>query len=231
MGKTSFNKNKAKKTMRRKTRKATGVSKVVKAIQEQGGVTVLNKTMKKMTFSRTNIGALTLTNASGPATIQGVIVTRFSDIPLYTEFVSLFDKYKFNYIKYSWRMINTPATGDEWPTMYTFKMQDSDLTVPTEAITEQQPFLKRMVFSDENRTFSTKIYPYWLSILYGTSALPTGVGYAENMSKKSTYIDSRYSNVAHYGLCYFIPTTPGGILTNWSIVCDIEYNFSLKVQG
>jgi len=228
--KTKAYKKKKSGVAKKYVKKST--NKIVKAIQEQGGLTVLNKTMKTMKFSRTNIGALTITNPITSSSVQGVIISRFNDIPLFSEFTALFDKYKFNWIKYTWRMINTPATGDEWPTMFTYKMNDADLTIPTEAVTEQQPFIKRMVFSDDNRTFSTKIYPYWLSIAYGTSpaSFPT-IGYAEQPSKKSQYIDTRYSNVAHYGLCYFIPSTPGGLTTNWAIVCDIEYDFSLKCMG
>ena len=217
---------KTKRTFKRSAKKST--TKVVKAIQEQGGITVMNKTVKTMNFSRTNIGYLTITNPITTSTVQGVIITRFNEIPLYTEFTALFDKYRFNYIKYNWRMINTPATGDEWPTMFTYKMNDPDLTIPTEAITEQQAHMKRMVFSDDNRTFSTKIYPYWLGINYASSAV---VGYDYNSARKSSYLDTHYPNIAHYGLCYFIPSTPGGLTTNWSIICDIEYNFSLKCMA
>jgi len=230
MGKTSYVKKKGKKTFRRKARKATGVNKVVKAIQQQSGLTVLNKTVKSMNFTRTNIRAFTLQNTAATSTQSGIIVSRFQDIPNATEFTALFDKYKINSIKYTFRMTNCPDATEEFPVFLCYKMNDPDATAAgvSELTCEQAPYLKRMQFSSQNTQFTTKVMPYWLGITYASTAV---VGYDFNSAKKSSYLDTHYPNIAHYGLCWFIPSIGGSILTTWKIECDIEYNFTLKIQA
>ena len=227
MAKRAFKKN-LKKTLKKKTFKKSGVKKIVKTLQEQGGLTVINKPSKTMNFSRSNIGALTITNTLATSTQQGIQVHRLQDIPLYTEFSALFDKYKFNKIKYTWRMVNSPDATEDFPVLFTYKMNDPDsiATTPSETLCEQQPRCYRMQFSNQNTMFSQTIYPYWLGLTYAAGAATLGYDY--NSAKKSSYLDTHYPNIAHYGLCWFIPTIAGALTTTWKIVLDIEYSLSFK---
>lgn len=216
---------KAKKAVKKGYKKAN--KSIVKAIRETNGLTIINKQNKVMNFKRSNLMALTITNGAVSGTQSGINIIKFSDVPNYTEFTALFNKYRINWVKYSFRMVNTPDSTEEFPTLYTYKMNDPDDTAPlvTETSTEQQPYVKRMQFSETNRTFSTKIYPYWLSIIYSSTAV---VGYTDNTAKKSAYIDTGYPNVSHYGLCYFIPSLAGSITTTWKIQVDLEYSLSFQ---
>ena len=226
MGKT-FRKKQFKKTLRKKSYKKSGASKIVKAIQAQGGLTVINKPCKTVHFSRTNIAALEITNLAFTSVQQGTLKTKFTDVPLYNEFTVLFDKYRFNKIKYTWRMVNSPDATEDFPVLFTYKMNDPDVTTPTETLCEQQPRLHRMQFSNQNTSYTQSIYPYWLGLNYLTTGV---VGYDYNTAKKSSYLDTHYSGITHYGLCWFIPSIAGSIspFPTWKIVLDIEYSFSLK---
>jgi len=118
-----------------------------------------------------------------------------NQLPSYTEFAALFDKYRITGVDLTfsyWRQGNTGTTNDtDWPAMYLF-MDDDDAAIPTtkNEVLERMT-VQRVSFSPTRQTISVKVQPRWIQSRAGTST---------NLAPRQTWIDMATPAVQHYGV-------------------------------
>lgn len=140
-------------------------------------------------FSRTfDIGALPRATADlGHAFPFGL-----SLLPNYSEFTTLFDRYRIRQVDV--RMVfaqrNISGSTTNYPTIWAY-MDDDDASIPTtrSAVLERQS-VRPFTYSDAKTVYSVSLHPRWL--IDGTNKA--------SLAPRDMWIDMSTPSVSHYGL-------------------------------
>lgn len=211
-------KKKVAKAMTRNT------NKIVKQLEFNNNITMINRKPQSVTCTRTLIDYHSLVNPASTSDLAGTFQFEFDNIPGFTEFANLFQKYKINWIRYKFKAVDLNDPANKHPVVYTWKNYDiSNLAgVINEGYVQQLQNVKRWLPSDLSRTMDIKIKPYYL-----TEAFQSGVstGYIQTQ-RLTNFIDMRYDDVQHYAIGYLIPNVAGSLTEYFRIDIDVEVNFT-----
>lgn len=210
---------KGKKTYKRKAYK--------KMVKAQPGVLVINKKPQALRASRTIIDFLTIVNPLVTSDVAGVPQVQFSQLPNFAEYQALFSTYNITKVKFHWRFVDLADTssGLQFP-FYVWKNNSTTITAGAinEAYVGQLQKVQCFMASDDKRTFTTTVKPYYLTRVFN------GISDAYLHNDKSNgMIDILYPNVPHYTIGYLIPNLTGSAIgTYFRIACDCEIFFKVK---
>lgn len=190
---------------------------------------------RRVTISR---GVFTSVGVSGSGYLSGLCNPKLSDLPNVTDFTTLYDQYRINYVVYKiiWRSSSLSAietdnaTGDVgMPFMIWTIDRDSTSAVSadTAGYNALQEFAnsKQVIFSTNRRTATIKFKPSTLAETYNNGITS---GYTVQYNK---WIDMENSSLVNLGARYIITTPSQNGTTNvWANFFDIEavYYISCK---
>lgn len=152
------------------------------------------------------------------------------DMPSYTDFTNLYDKYRIDWIDVSMTFnsnTSTPAGGGVTTMPKVFVAEDNDdVSASNLAVIQQYDNLKIFQFGAGDGVMKTfRIHPKCQEMVYYTAAL---TGYQPSSSKK--FIDTQYPNIPMYGLkavidpiVYTAATQPLGYISmsfKYHITCE-----------
>lgn len=226
-----------KKKMYRKKRysgKSKGTNKIVNAIQTGNGLTFMNRLTPIHTFKRTDIDFATLVPVPGQTSTGGNLVFRLGNIPGYSEFTNLFQKYRIMKIKLIFNLASTLESQSVQPTLYVCKNLEAQNAAPVdEASMEQQSNVMVMQFSNEHRTFSKSFYPYiGVRTLTNPSAAGDVVEFTDR--RKSMWISCADvttigTGVIHHGIKYWLNYHASTLAENdFAVKINVEYTLQFK---
>lgn len=225
------------KFARKGSKKATGTDKIVKAIKQNtrktisadAGIMHLSKQMKKHNFTRRLTKAVTLVNPASTSDLVGIGSWQLTQVPNYSEFVALFDKYKMNYVDITVRIVDMDETG-KMPPIFLWKNNDSDLAAGSvnQQYVDQLQYVTMLQPTTDNRVLKRRVYPYILEQVYSSVAGVGSTGYGNQATKYAPYIDISYPNVRNYGWAVYIPSVTGSLSTQLQVEIDFEFNLSFK---
>lgn len=151
-----------------------------------------------------------------------------SSMPDWTVITSLYNRYKFMAVTYTWTLIDlgTVAGVDlstaRMPKMYIRYNYDSNLTnaqVPGKL--QELDNVKTFSFSPEKTVVSYTYFPRTIEPVY-LSAIATGYKLA-----KPQFIDVQYGTVPHYGMIVDVDFIANGL----AITFDISYKTAFKYSA
>lgn len=201
------------------------------------GLTVQNKINKLYHFKRSDINFLDLLPLSGQTARGGIINFTLSGVPNYAEFCNLFQKYRFNKVKLTFRLIAGLGTASVQPTLYIAKnMEPTDTSTPTEGRMEEMQNLHIMQFSNENRLFEISCIPYVCarSGLFNGSTIVASDVIEFNDRKNRIWLDCNLatsnggSGVTHFGFRYWLDYHAVVADNDFDIEVVAEYDMSFK---
>lgn len=221
---------------KRNTRKKTTTTKaIVSAIKSGNGVTYLNKNIKTYRFTRSDIDYGFINPSPSSATLGGILTFRLGSVPGYSEFTSLFQKYRINKVKLTFNMYASPAQGSPYPTLYICKnLEPTNTTsLPTVASMEQQSGVSMFQFSDEHRVFTKSVYPYIATrTLTSASAASDVVEFTDR--RRSMWIDCNDvsagagTGTVHHGFRWLLDAHGTFPVDEYAIQITAEYSLEFK---
>lgn len=196
---------------------------------------------EQITLTNSGVGGLPALNQDGvgsfvqgsvvggslPGTFQFPLTAQFklSSAIDHLDLTDLFDRYKITGVKLKILFQNNTSsvTGQSaLPVMYS-AVDFDDNTPPTayqQVLTKS--YCKTRILNG-NRTFSMFVRPRMLKELGSSSA-----GFAGNSSERSTWIDSTYPDVPHYGIKFWIDNWYSANDSNMILRIQPEYYLALK---
>lgn len=193
-----------------------------RAGQEQ---TIMNTGPGTVALTNTGITGWALSSTTADANnlyqFGGAFQAQLDQCQAYTDFVSLFDRYKISGVKVKFIPLTTQATVSSAVPMIAYAIDLDDASVPSSYAEINQKYnvhKKRL-----DKPCSIFIKPRIAQAIY--SGLTSG--YA--IGQKNTYIDCNDSGVPFYGLKYWIrDVSLGGTTTNTVVRIETTYYLSLK---
>lgn len=164
---------------------------------------------------RVDLGSIVSTGLNQPTLTS--LSFNLNTIPNVSEFTTLFDQYKFTYVKLMFKLNQDPsaqtAVNSYYPTMY--HCVDHDDVIPPTSINDlRQHGRTRMSVLRPNRYTVIKIKPSVLNELFRTA------GQTTVQPKWRQWIDMAHPDTTHYGLKYALDNT-----------FNLNPNYSLEVQA
>jgi len=166
-----------------------------------------------LTVVRSTTGNL-LNGTTG--TSSGLAVTfQLSNMPAFSEFVNLFDRYKILRIMYRFRVYKSPdvVAPNLYPVIF-HAVDNNDSTTPTSTNILEYPNLKTTVLSDSSPVSK------WFSFRPRVSIAVQPTSFAAF----SPWVDTASSSANHYGLKFWFDQQATGINIAW----DYKFVISLK---
>lgn len=169
----------------------------------------------------------TYTSVAGSDTVPtfGAAYTfSLGQLPSYTEFTNLYDRYTVTSIKYRWYIDTDPmvvsATGKKFFPRINWVHDFTDSSTPGSKNELEQYPRKREVFLSENRQ-STR----WFTLKPATLASEyQGVGSTGYSPKWRQFLSTADYNVPHYGLKLYVEQLFAGV----TLVMETKYVLGLK---
>lgn len=234
--KKAYNKKKYyRKTKKYMKRTAKGTKAIVKAINTGNGITYINRNTGVHRFVRSDIQFAYLNPVNGVNSSGGIWYFKLGSVPGYTEFTSLFQKYRIEKIKLIFNLVETTSNSSIQPTLYIAKnLEPTNTTIPTQAIMEQQSGCTIMQFSNEHRTFTKSFYPYIATrTLTSSSAASDVIEFTDR--RRSFWIDCNDtatgvgSGVVHHGIKWWLDFHTNVLdPTDFQIEVNAEYHLAFK---
>jgi len=181
----------------------------------------------------------TFTRISGATTYACNDVTsaisfefKLSDMPAYTEFTALFDKYRIDKAEVNFQLINNPngpatLNGNTvtnacnfFPKLYYCRDYDDSSTVTLTQIKERSG--TKMVVLEPNKIVRIKLKPAVAVQLYKTS---TTTGYSP---KWGAFVDAAQPDVPHYGLKTVIDFLQLDPIQTYNVITEYKLWFTCK---
>lgn len=214
--KTGYKKRYAKKTYKRFkkfTRKPFGNTNP----SNDTSLVILNKSRRQIIkVSRTWSNALLQQAGSGSYNDYKLLSVTLADLPNYTEFSSLFSKYRITQLDLTIRATDINNDEDLQPVAYVWRNYNSALSVVTSTVVNQIPNVYTKQLSSDNRVLNLSMKPYVLGTVFSG-------GYEHAYDK---WIDIAYVSVPYYGFGMFFEalTQASAGLQNidYDLVCHVE---------
>lgn len=185
------------------------------------GLVILNKQPKQIVkFSRTIQGEFTQQTGSSVYNDFQNITVQLDDVPNYTEFTSLFSRYRITKLQVTIRMVDDVGANSLQPTCYLWRNYNSALTTPTLLTLTQTPNVYTKVLSNEDRSISIEMKPYILGNAFSG-------GFSHLYDK---WIDINYDDVSYYGVIAFMENLSQQSLGIQTITYDIVAHIEMELQ-
>lgn len=206
-----------RRTVRRRTFRRTTSTRNLRTLSSRQQVVVIKRTALEA-FSMVPPAT---TGDSGSTQLVSVL----SDLPDYTSFLAIWKQYKVRSINLIFRLSGWDSGAAVSPTLYVWKTVDTTLATAsiTLPVIQRISNVKQYNFSETKRTFSFKIRPFYLSMVWNGAAT---TGYVQSPTGKTGWVDGNYPNVYMYGFGMHFENMPAG--TDNKISVDIEYEVAFK---
>lgn len=171
--------------------------------------------IRSQPYKETIVGNTTL------PTQKNAVVFRLSDLPAYTEFTNLFDRFRITGVKYRWVINRDPDTSDNrvFPVIRWVHDYDDSTSSGDYQVLSQYPRMKEFWFSGNRQTSRWYFMrPSTLDVGYESATLSS---YEPSWKK---LIDCASYDTPHYGIKYETMQNMGG----QSIYLEVKYYLRFK---
>lgn len=166
-----------------------------------------------------DVGMSITEGTSGPA-----FSFALSDFPGYTEFTSLFDQYRMNYVMLTMHFIegnvSDPAATYEFPTVYTCTDHDDSTPISLGTMAERERVSKWQV---GDRTITTK--KYFIPMYVTVDAIDLPLTQHGHISRKSPWLDCANPDLKHGSMKINVS---GGTAGTYYFRYDLKASMSFK---
>jgi len=157
---------------------------------------------------------------------------KLSDMPAYTEFTALFDKYRIDKAEVNFQLINNPnallqtnsinsnSANNWYPKLYYCRDYDDAATVTLTQIKERSG--TKMAVLEPNKVVRIKLKPAVAVQLYKTA---TTTGYSP---KWGAFVDAAQPDVPHYGLKCVVDMLQVDPLQTFNVITEYKLWFTCK---
>jgi len=148
---------------------------------------------------------------------------QLSDLPNYTEFTNLFDRFCIDSVDVVWTLVKH-TSGQPWPTLW-FSKDYEDAVAPTFSGIQQRENVEALAFNDTKTKFVRRIKPRTAIALYNGVTSSYAVGPA------STWINTAYSGTPHYGYKFWLENYNSTSSAGSSLTVAHVFNFRCRLAS
>lgn len=184
--------------------------------------TIMNRAGPQvMRFTRTAQYVFTQQSGSAYYNDFKMLTFQLDALPSYTEFTSMFSKYRISKIDLRLSMVDTVGDTTAQPICYMWRNYNIALSAPTLSKITQLPNVKQTQLSNENRVVTISMVPYNIVNIFSGA-------YKQSYNE---WIDLAYPSVSYYGIGIFIENLSQQSIGTQQINYDVTYHVECKSEN